>query len=319
MRHPIRRLVVVGSVVGEIRIHVPNRPAIGGSVRATSNAVQAGGCFRTLGTARGLGLPVVLVGRVGDDPIGQLLRAALARIEVDTPVPPATGPHGYQVVAVENTGDLSRIEVGGVEGQLTRADIDQVPVRSDDAVLVCGSDLVSPQAGGAIAEWIVAGGLGDATLVFAPGSLALDVPETRFDAVMRRTDVLVVNRPQFALITGVTAPEDRRQAAMELVGSLAPEAMMLVRVDGEGCWLIRSDHALWFDAPAPRDTGATPECRLSAHLGVFLAEYARLEDPVEATRIATIGWTRVPGPDTPWVTTLGPGRADLDALVSSAG
>lgn len=317
MRHPVRRLVVVGSVVGEFRLSIPNRPEPGGSVRAEHNVVQAGGCYRAIGTARTLGLPAVLVGRFGDNPVGRLLRVSLSRIDVETPVRAVPGEHGYTVLAVENNADVTRIEVAGVESTLTRSEIERVALTPEDAVLIFGTDLVSHQAGTAIAGWVADGGLGEATLVFAPGPLAPDIPDTVFDAVIGRTDILTLNGSEFALITGVSLPQDRQAAATELLGSLGPAAMMLVRVDGQGCWLVRRDAgASWFDAPAPNGSGATTECRLSAHLGIFLAELARLDDPVEATRIATLGWTRVPGPDIPWVTALGPGRAELDALAA---
>ncbi len=318
MRQPVRRLVAVGSIVGELRIHVPNQPEPGGSVRAEANAVQAGGCYRTIATARLLGLPSVLVGRIGDNPIGQLLRAAVARADVELPVVPVSGEHGYTVVALDNTGNAARIEVAGVEATLSREEIESVPLHPDDAVLVLGSDLVSTRAGQAIADWVADGGLGPATLVFAPGSLVLDIPDTILDTVIRRTDILALNPSEFALITGVTLPQERGDAAMELLDSLAPSAMMLIRVDGQGCWLVRDGRGTWYDAPPLGDQGrVTRDCRMSAHLGIFLAELARLEDPAEAVRIATIGWGRTPGPDTPWVTVVGPNRADLDALVAA--
>lgn len=319
MRHPVRRLVVVGSVVGELRIDVPNHPEPGGSVRAQRSVVQAGGCFRTVATARQLGLPAVLVGRVGDSPIGKLLRAALARVDVELSGPRTTGEHGFTMVAIENNGNASRIEVAGVEATLSRADIERVPIGSDDAVLVLGSDLVSDQAGGAIADWVAGDCLGEATLVFAPGSLAPDIPDAVLDTVIRRADILVLSDAEFALLTGVTLPENRRDAAMDLLASLAPSAMMLVRSHAEGCWLVRSDGGIWFDAPEFADScEAAAERCFSAHLGIFLAELARLGDPVEATRIATIGWSRVPGPDRPWVTMIGPDRCTLDAMVAAA-
>lgn len=318
VRHPVRRLVAVGSIVGELRIHVPNQPEPGGSVRANANAVQAGGCYRAIATARLLGLPTVLVGRIGDNPIGQLLRAAVARAQVDLAVAPVSGEHGYTVAALDNTGDVARIEVAGVEATLTRQEIESLPVGPQDAVLVFGSDLVSASAGGAIAGWIADGGLGEATLVFSPGSLVPDIPDTVLDTVMRRTDILVLTRSEFALITGVTLPDARDEAAMDLLDSLAPSAMMLVRVDGEGCWLIRDGRGTWYDAPGLDALArVTRDCRMSTHLGIFLAELARLGDPAEATRIATIGWAHTPGPDTPWVTVIGPTRDELDAMASS--
>ena len=319
MRHPVRRLVAVGSVVGELRMYVPNQPAPGGSVRADANAVQVGGCYRTIATARLLGLPTVLVGLIGDNPIGQLLRAAIARANVVLPLAPVSGEHGYTMVAVDNSGDVSRIEVAGVEATLTRQLIESVPIGAEDLVLVLGSDLVSSPVGGAIADWVADGGLGAATLVFAPGSLMLDIPDAVLDTVMRRTDILVLNQSEFALITGVTLPEERGEAAMGLLRSLAPSPMMLVRVDGQGCWLVQDGLGTWYDAPKLGNRRrVTPDCRMSAHLGIFLAELSRFDDPAEATRIATIGWAGTPGPDRPWVTVIGPTRGELDVMAAAS-
>lgn len=322
MRNRVRRLVVVGSILGELRVHVPNQPEPGGSVRAERNVAQAGGCFRTVATARRLGLPAVLVGRVGEDPTGKLMQAALKRENIDIAVPATAGEHGYTVVAIDCEGVASSIEIAGVEATLTREEIDHVLIEPGDAVLVLGSDLVSEQTGAAICEWIRDGGPGEATLVFAPGRLMSDIPDAVFDMVLRRTDILTTDRTEFALLTGVTEAQDRPDAAMGLLETLAPSAVLLGRVAGEGCWLVTAEGGTWFASPSspssPTDCGATQECRLSAHLGIFLAELARLDDPLQAARIATIGWTQVPGPQRPWVTSIGPDRAQLEQLVAAA-
>ncbi len=319
MVHPVRRLVVVGSVTGELVVRVPNQPEPGGTVRAQQSVAQAGGCFRAAATAKLLGLPGLLVGRLGDSPTGMLMAAALARAQIELALRPMTGEHGFTLVSIDNVGDASRIEIAGVEATLTRAEIDQVPIRPDDAVLILGSDLVSEQTGGAIADWVADGGLGEATLVFAPGALVSEIPDAVFDTVVRRTNILTLNRPEFALLTGVTDEHDRPEAARVLLSGLASPAALLIRVFGEGCWLLRDGGGTWF--PAPSFTalpGVVPDAYMFAHLGIFLAELARLDDAEQAARHATIGWAHVPAPDQPWITVIGPDRARLDAAVAAS-
>lgn len=313
-----RRLVWIGGVVGEVLVHVANAPEPGTSVRALGSVVQAGRAFRVLATARRLGLPGVVLGRIGDDPSGNILRSALARETIELPVPKTSGAHGYSLVAIAGDGAVTRVDIGGIETTLTLAEINSFRIQPGDFVAISGSDLISDPPASAITQWVADGGPGLSTLVFAPGLQMPDIPDAVLDTVMRRTNILAVDANEFALITGVTDPTLRRDAARELLESLAPGAHLLIRVYDRGCWLVRRGVGTWFPAPSfAESTGNTPECALAAHLGIFLAELARLGDPEEAARIATIGWTRVPAPSRSWLTAIGPNRHDLDELVAS--
>src|SRR3989442_7876297 len=86
-------IVVLGSLNADLVVRVPRFPSPGETVTGTDLAVFAGGKGANQACAVGrLGTRVHMVGRVGADGNGALLRASLDAAGVDTAG--AEGPHG---------------------------------------------------------------------------------------------------------------------------------------------------------------------------------------------------------------------------------
>lgn len=81
------KLAVIGNVVADVLIHpVTHLPRPGLAATVGSTRILPGGCaFHTASTARRLGLAVELFGALGPDATGDLVRAALAKRDLDGP------------------------------------------------------------------------------------------------------------------------------------------------------------------------------------------------------------------------------------------
>ncbi|MEV8426151.1 ribokinase [Streptomyces niveus] len=118
---------VVGSLNADQLLEVPAFPAAGETVLASDVLITAGGKGgnQAVAAARA-GAAVVMIGALGDDAHGVLVRGALTESGVDTGwVRTADGTHtGTAVVAVETGGENRIIVASGANARLTRQDVE---------------------------------------------------------------------------------------------------------------------------------------------------------------------------------------------------
>ncbi|MFD6329584.1 ribokinase [Streptomyces niveus] len=118
---------VVGSLNADQLLEVPAFPAAGETVLASDVLITAGGKGgnQAVAAARA-GAAVVMIGALGADAHGVLVRGALTESGVDTRwVRTADGTHtGTAVVAVEAGGENRIIVASGANARLTRQDVE---------------------------------------------------------------------------------------------------------------------------------------------------------------------------------------------------
>ncbi|MFE5667453.1 ribokinase [Streptomyces niveus] len=118
---------VVGSLNADQLLEVPAFPTAGETVLASDVLITAGGKGgnQAVAAARA-GAAVVMIGALGDDAHGVLVRGALTESGVDTGwVRTADGTHtGTAVVAVEAGGENRIIVASGANARLTRQDVE---------------------------------------------------------------------------------------------------------------------------------------------------------------------------------------------------
>ncbi len=191
-------VVVVGSLNHDLTVVVPHHPVPGETVLGTDHFTGAGGkgANQAVAAAR-LGAGVAMIGKVGADDHGRLLVTTLDDAGVDTDAvetDPGTAT-GLAVITLDANGEnaivvspganqcLDSLQVGRHTGLLGGAKVClaqlEVPVES-----VTAAARASP---------------GIFVLNLAP---ALPVPED----LLHQVDVLVVNRPELASLTGTDDP-----------------------------------------------------------------------------------------------------------------
>lgn len=271
IRRPTR-IVHVGSIVADIVVSVPELPDRGTTVVAETSLAEAGGGYGVLLAARGLGLPAALLGRVGTGPVGSMLAGALARDGIELLLPLCEGEQGSTLRLREPDGTTTSITVPGIEATLSAADLAGVSLLPDDAAYLNCLDLLDPERGRAIVEWIGSPqGLGEAILVLDPGPLVVDLGDDLLDTVLARTDVLSLDERELALVSGAQSGRDAALAAT--LSMLADEALVLLR-EGRGRFVLaREGHP-----PVHYPRAGVGDAEELRDVDDLLAELARLRE-----------------------------------------
>jgi len=120
------QIAVVGSANLDLVVEVPRLPLVGESVLGgdLSRIPGGKGANQAVAAAR-LGRSVAMIGRVGDDEGGRMLRAALKADGVDTAhltTTPDT-PNGVALIAVGADGDNSIVVSPGANNRLSVDDV----------------------------------------------------------------------------------------------------------------------------------------------------------------------------------------------------
>jgi len=297
-------IAVVGSLNLDLAVRVPHHPAPGETVLGGDLVRHPGGKGANQAVAAAqLGARVAMVGRVGADDAGDLLRAALREAGVDaTHVRTTAGtPSGHALITVDGRGENAITVSPGANHRLGAADCDSAgPVLAAAAVTLLQQE-VPAEANHAAAR--LSGGI----LLHnpAPARPGAELPPG--------IDILVPNRAELAALTGrpaVSTPADAIAAARRLTGVGA----VVVTLGAGGVLLVDGGTATHLPAyPVhPVDTTAAGDCFCGA-LAVALAEGRPLDHAARwAAAAAAISTTR------PGAQPSLPTRTELDAFLSPA-
>jgi ribokinase len=206
---PVGTVWVVGSINLDLIVSTTRLPGPGETVHAHSlDRVPGGkGANQAVAAAR-LGAPTRMIGRVGDDEAGDVLRSFLAAMAVDvTGVSVEPGPSGTAIVVVDALGQNSILVVSGANGALDETDLDALAVGAGDVVVVQNE---VPPAVSSIA-------LSRARAVGAT-SIVNPAPATEgLGAMVRDADVVVLNALELATLSGHRV--DERTTTSDLVAA----------------------------------------------------------------------------------------------------
>ena len=121
-----RPIVVVGSINTDLVVRVERIPVAGETISGTEFETHPGGkgANQAAAVAR-LGYPVHMIGRVGSDAYGTLLRDHLhgAGVNIES-IAMAEGSSGVAIIAVAQTGENSIIVTPGANALLSPGDLD---------------------------------------------------------------------------------------------------------------------------------------------------------------------------------------------------
>jgi ribokinase len=277
------RLFTVGSIVADIRLEVPHLPVRGGDVLASAGQISAGGGFNILCAAARQGLRCIFAGRHGSGPYGRRIRAELAREGVIAFLDRAPiGDTGFCIVLVEPGGERTFVTSPGVEADLARRRLADLPLAPQDTVFASGYDLSYPELGHAIAAWM-AKTPPTVRFVVDPGPLVADISTQVMALVMPRASVWSMNLREAELLTGTAAPDAVRS---RMRPSLARDALLVLRDGPRGAWISTSADEATRRIPARRVSAVDTTGAGDAHSGVLIASLAAGLQPAEAVRRA---------------------------------
>lgn len=267
---------MVGSANLDLVVEVETIPLVGETVLGGDlRRVPGGkGANQAVAAAR-LGRRVAMVGRLGDDEGGTLLRAALDGDGVDTSRLLTTEgvPNGVALIAVGADGDNAIVVSPGANGRVTADDVTAAAVVLEDAQVTLLQLEVPLEAVAAAA----ARSTGTVILNPAPAP-----SEPLPMELLADVDVLVPNQTELATLAHHDGPVDRA-VATELAGRL-PTRSVIVTLGADGALVIADGVATHVPAPVvvPVDTTAAGD----SFCGALADAIVRGADLVEAARWA---------------------------------
>ena len=243
-------IVVVGSanldlVVAVDQIPLAGETVMGGDLRRIPGGK---GANQAVAAAR-LGRQVALVGRVGDDEGGAILRSALHDDGVDiSEFRTIQGvPSGVALISVADDGDNAIVVSPGANSQLSAADIRAV------ATVLAEAAVVLLQLEVPIDAVTEAARLAGGTVVLNPApALEGQLPADLMD----ETDIIVPNQTELATLTGYDGVVDA-ETAVDLARRLPVDAVV-VTLGAQGALVVQGGSALHITAAEvdPVDTTA---------------------------------------------------------------
>jgi len=269
-------IAVVGSANLDLVVEVDTIPLVGETVLGGDlRRIPGGkGANQAVAAAR-LGRDVAMIGRLGDDEGGAMLRSALEGDGVDTRhlLTTADVPNGVALISVGADGDNAIVVSPGANGRVALADIEAASAILDTAAVTLLQLEVPLDAVAAAAAR--AGG----TVILNPAPAP---PEPLPMSLLADVDVLVPNQTELATIAGRDGPVDRATAA-ELATRL-PSSSVIVTLGAEGALVVLDGEATHVPAPVvrPVDTTAAGD----SFCGALADGLVRGLDLVEATRWA---------------------------------
>lgn len=269
-----RRIAVVGSLNADHRVRVARIPAAGETVLGSDIIAAAGGkgANQAVAAARA-GATARIIGVIGDDRDGELIRDALAGSNVDTRhVRTVSGtPTGRALISVDTDGENTIVVSTGANGQLTPDDIAAGldGFGTGDLVLL---QLETP-------EPLVRHAARTAADVGCTVVLNAAPVPTSIDGLFDHVHVLVVNEHELASITDLLRDEmiaarDPRDAMAQLAA--AADAAVICTAGNKGAFFTHGGRVAHVEAPAVDavDTTAAGD----TFIGYFAAGLAAAPD-----------------------------------------
>ena len=288
----MNRIVVVGSLNMDLvgvaqRIPSPGETILG---REFFQAAGGKGANQAYAASR-LGGSTSMLGRVGNDDYGRLLKASLEAAGCDAhQVKSAPGPSGVALILVSETGQNSILVAPGANALYAPADFEQ------DADALLGAGLLLLQLETPIETVMAAASAGrrvGARVILDPAP----APDSLPAELCRNVDILTPNEVEAARLAGSASEQLSLEDAEAIAARLLSTGVgaVIIKLGPQGCLLADGQAMTRIPAPAVDavDTTAAGDV-FNGALAVALAEQAGLADACRfAVHAAAASVTRI--------------------------
>jgi len=293
------RICSTASLLIDLPVSVDALPPRGGGSLGQVQQATAGGGFNVLAAVARQGPPAHALCPLGDGWRAEVLVEALAAEGAVHSGSRRPGEdNGLCLTLLEPDGERSFITSPGTESRVCAEDLPEPEEMSGDFVYVSGYDLLYPDAGGALAAWLVR--LPATTrLVLDPAPMVAHIPDGRLDPVLARVDLLTLNGREAALLAGGGQQWDD-ELWPSLLARLGTEAVVVLRRGADGC-LLHQPHRPVSALVPPAVTAVDTTGAGDAHAGVMMAgllQGQELEQAVALANLAAADSVTRPGPAT---------------------
>jgi ribokinase len=308
------RVAVVGSLNADLTLLVSRLPGPGETVLSSApGTIGFGGKGgNQAAAAAAFGAEVAMIGRIGDDDVGQRIRGDLAERGIDVSgvrITPGMRSGGA-TIAVNPAGENLILVDPGANGQLSPADLDPDVLDRAAAVLL-QLEIPAQTVSAAVS-------MASAPVVLNPA------PAIPLSAdLLARVNVLVPNQTELALLAGAllagapppAAPPAGLAATAALARKLPGDLDVVVTLGASGALVVpgRGGPVTHIDAPkvAAVDATGAGDC-FCGTLAVALADGASLEEAARISVAAAALSVTVAG-----ARGLLPGRAEAESLAAT--
>jgi sugar/nucleoside kinase (ribokinase family) len=283
----VSRVIHTGQALVDVVVEVPDLPARGQNVMATSATDYAGGAVTVLVAAARFGADCVHAGALGTGPHGDLIRTALQGegiVASADPVPDRDT--GICVVMVEPTAERTFVTTLGAERQISVESLATSAPRAGDLVCVTGFSLALDSTREPLLAWLPSLEP-DVVVVLDPGAAFAGLDEGVRAAMLEVTDVWSSNAEEaegLLRAVGEEPPGDLADLTTAIAPLLRGDAVAIVRDGPEGCAVHVAGETTYVPGfpQTPIDTNGAGD----THTGALLAEVAAGTPWVEGCRRA---------------------------------
>ncbi len=307
------KIVVIGSLNMDVVAIAPRIPLVGETIIGTKYFTEPGGkgANQAYAIAK-LGSPVSMLGRVGADAFGEMMRSNLSGVgcEIDS-LGVVPGSSGVALIFVAATGENSIIVVPGANHEFRPADVQTEVAKLShfDTVLL---QLEIPLE--TVFAAAVASKSRRARVILDPAP-APAAPLRR--ELLELVDILTPNETEAAILVGLPPgrlnPEQAEIIARKL-REIAAAATVVMKLGDQGCLLLEGSHSTLIEAPRVNAVDSTAAGDVfNGALAVALSEGADLQDACRfAVAAAALSVTRL------GTQVAAPSRAEVEAFAASA-
>ena len=303
-------VVVVGSANLDLVVDVESVPVAGQTVMGGDLRLIPGGkgANQAVAAAR-LGRRVAMVGRVGADDAGSILRTALDSAGVETALllDTANTPSGTALIAVGADGDNAIVVSPGANGRVTAADMEGA------ADVLGAADVVLLQLEVPVEAVTAAAACARGTVVLNPAP----APSAPLPAeLLDRVDVIVPNQTELATLArhaGIGAIGAVDATTADALARGLPAAAVIVTLGAGGAMVVTPEQSVHVPAPAvvPVDTTAAGDAFCGALADAMVGGADLVEAARWAVRVGAAATLR------PGAQPSLPTRTEVDALLGT--
>ncbi|MGD2059784.1 MAG: ribokinase [Acidimicrobiia bacterium] len=257
-------VAVVGSLNRDLTVITDRHPRPGETVLGVRHYWDNGGkgANQAVAAAR-LGANVAMVGRVGSDDHGRVLRSSLADEGIDVSgvdVDPDS-PTGVAVITIDSQAENTIVVSPGANSRLAPEHV------HDHSGLVSSARVVLAQLEVPMDALVAAAGLASGTFCLNPAP-ASEIPAGMLD----RLDILIPNRTELAVLAGTGLPDSHDEVA-RAVSRIETDAVVIVTLGSQGALIVEGDE--WSHVAAPRVDAVDPTGAGDAFCGALAWSLSR--------------------------------------------
>ncbi|MBL0746990.1 PfkB family carbohydrate kinase [Nocardioides baculatus] len=281
------RVIHTGQALVDVVVEVPDLPARGQNVMASSATDYAGGAVTVLVAAARFGAECVQAGAIGTGPHGDLIRSALAAEGISAAADPVPDRDtGICVVMVEPSAERTFVTTLGAERHISVESLATSDPRPGDLVCVTGFSFALASTGEPLLAWLPTLDP-DVVVVLDPGAAFAGLSEHVRAAMLEVTDVWSSNAEEAEELlraVGQEPPTDLAELTTAIAPLLRGDAVAIVRDGPEGCAVHVEGGTTYVPGfpQTPVDTNGAGD----THTGALLAEVAAGTPWVEGCRRA---------------------------------